>query len=162
ERADWLDLGLALLAKDGPDGLRIEALCAAAQKTKGSFYHHFADHDAFLAALLGHWRELHTDRIIRLVDREPAAARPRVLADIATGADHRIERAIRRLAAVDAQAQAALAAVDTQRLRYLERLNRDDASVPKRDARLVATLEYAAFVGLEILFPDESSAWRRQ
>ena len=66
----WLVLGLAQLSAHGPDGLRIEPLCAAAARTRGSFYHHFQDHDAFIAALLDHWRDWITDGVIEMVELE--------------------------------------------------------------------------------------------
>ena len=44
-RDDWLALGLERLAAEGPRALRLENICAAAGRTRGSFYHHFRDHD---------------------------------------------------------------------------------------------------------------------
>ena len=46
-RTDWLALGLAALAEDGPLGLTIAALCRRAGKTKGSFYAHFPAIEAY-------------------------------------------------------------------------------------------------------------------
>lgn len=50
-RGDWLALGLAALAEQGPAGLTIEALCRRADKTKGSFYAHFPAIETYLSAL---------------------------------------------------------------------------------------------------------------
>lgn len=56
-RRDWLALGRVALAEGGPSALTIEALTARAKLTRGSFYHHFADRAAFVAALAGEWAE---------------------------------------------------------------------------------------------------------
>jgi SAM-dependent methyltransferase len=45
-------------------------LCAALQKTKGSFYHHFRDMDEYLAALLARWEEELTESPIRATAHE--------------------------------------------------------------------------------------------
>jgi TetR/AcrR family transcriptional repressor of nem operon len=42
-----LDVGLPLLLEQGYNGLGIQALLAAAEVPKGSFYHHFADKEDF-------------------------------------------------------------------------------------------------------------------
>ncbi len=54
-REDWLALGRAILATEGSSSLTIEALTARAGKTRGSFYHHFRDRAAFVAALAEAW-----------------------------------------------------------------------------------------------------------
>jgi AcrR family transcriptional regulator len=43
--------------EEGPAALTIERLTAAARRTRGSFYHRFADRDAFVRALMERWRE---------------------------------------------------------------------------------------------------------
>ncbi|MGB0506322.1 MAG: TetR/AcrR family transcriptional regulator, partial [Pikeienuella sp.] len=67
-REDWLDFGLAQLAKEGPDALSIHPLCKAAGRTIGSFYHHFKDHAGFVDALLARWRKLNTEDVITAID----------------------------------------------------------------------------------------------
>ena len=52
-RSDWLEAGLASLAQDGPNGLRIDRLCRRLEVSKGSFHHHFAGAADFKQALLG-------------------------------------------------------------------------------------------------------------
>src|SRR5688500_82529 len=39
-REDWVELAVARLKADGAGALTLEALCLAAGRTKGSFYHH--------------------------------------------------------------------------------------------------------------------------
>lgn len=154
-RDDWLVLGLAQLSAHGPDGLRIEPLCAAADRTRGSFYHHFDDHDAFIAALLDHWREWNTDGVIEMVELEAEISGKRGrLNALAAGLDQQMEVAIRRFAAANPQAAEAVAEVDETRIAYLTRMNEDELTANKARARMLAEIEYAAFIGFQHLYPD--------
>ena len=158
-RDDWLVLGLAQLSAHGPDGLRIEPLCAAAARTRGSFYHHFDDHDDFIAALLDHWREWNTDGVIEMVELEAEISGKRGrLNAVAAGLDQRMEVAIRRFAAANPQAIEVVAEVDATRIDYLARLNEDDLGIAASRARTLAEIEYAAFIGFQHLFPDADEA----
>lgn len=44
--------GIELFAEEGLDAPSLDAICARARKTRGAFYVHFADRDAFLAAVM--------------------------------------------------------------------------------------------------------------
>lgn len=44
--------GIELFAAEGLDAPSLDAICARAGKTRGAFYVHFADRDAFLAAVM--------------------------------------------------------------------------------------------------------------
>jgi len=44
--------GIELFAEQGLDAPSLDAICARARKTRGAFYVHFADRDAFLAAVM--------------------------------------------------------------------------------------------------------------
>ena len=154
-RDDWLVLGLAQLSAYGPDGLRIEPLCAAAARTRGSFYHHFDDHDAFIAALLDQWREWSTDGVIEMVELEAEiSGRRGRLNALAAGLDQQMEVAIRRFAATNPQAAKAVAEVDETRIAYLAGMNEEELAADEARARLLAEIEYAAFIGFQHLFPD--------
>lgn len=48
----WILVGYELFAKEGPKGLKVELLARRVQKSKSSFYHHFADLDVFTEVLL--------------------------------------------------------------------------------------------------------------
>lgn len=156
-RKDWLAFGLDLLGRAGPTALTIDRLCAKARKTRGSFYHHFRDHDAFIQALLEYWRDRHTETLIRAVD---SASRPgnrlRLLNTLAAALDPRTEIAIRRLAGIDIRARSVLAQVDRRRIDYLAGLHLRTGRTGKVEAKALAELEYAIYVGLHHLDPDAS------
>ena len=44
--------GIELFAEQGLDAPSLDAICARARKTRGAFYVHFADRDAFVAAVM--------------------------------------------------------------------------------------------------------------
>lgn len=159
KRGDWLEIGLRQLAASGPEALRVDRLCLAAEKTRGSFYHHFEDHAAFLAAMLEHWSQRHTERIIQEVEREADPRAKRIaLNGLASSLDQGIEVAVRRMAASQAQARAAVGQVDRRRLAYLTGINRQEFGLSEAEASVLAEVEYATFVGCQTLFPDAGHA----
>lgn len=156
---DWLRIGLRQLAKIGPTGIQLENICAAAGKTRGSFYHHFRDHDRFCRTLVEYWRFENTDRIIAQVNKsDTAKAKRQALNRLAAALDPAVEIAMRNFAAVNAHAKTAVALVDRRRIDYLATLNRQEFGMAKADALELAEIEYAAFIGYLLLFPDSSEA----
>ena len=154
---DWLDVGVGLLRADGDQGLTVDALCTRMGRTKGSFYHHFADRDDFVARLLGHWERTFTLQII--ADLEPVSdplERLRVLGDrTAHEVDLRLERTIRIWSDHEPAARTVLDRVDQARERYLERLFSAAFGDSKR-ATLAARAHMAVLVGTQMLYQDLS------
>lgn len=56
-RRPWIEMGYTLFAKEGPRGLKIEVIARQVNKSKSSFYHHFADLEIFTSRLLEHHQE---------------------------------------------------------------------------------------------------------
>ncbi|HUR78580.1 MAG TPA: TetR/AcrR family transcriptional regulator [Acidimicrobiales bacterium] len=113
--ADWITAGLELLAVDGIGGVKIQKLCDRLGVTKGSFYWHFTDLDAFLGAMAKHYED--GARIFR--DQFAAMARQDAQKSLSDAVlfsfeNHlgRIERAMRDWARSDPRAQAAIEASD--------------------------------------------------
>ncbi len=153
--SDWLDLGLDQLRAEGPAGLTVERLCDAAGRTRGSFYHHFEDHNAFIRSLMAHWQKLQTDDVIAKVEAVgDATRRPQELSLIASGLDHRLDVAMRRLGSANAVAAEYVNRVDDMRVAYLVKLYMEAAGVAESRALDLARLEYAAFVGSQVLWPE--------
>ncbi|MFM9433988.1 AcrR family transcriptional regulator [Janthinobacterium sp. CG_23.3] len=155
-RHAWLDAGLALLTGGGADALTIDQLCVAVGRSKGSFYHHFADVDAYAEALLDHWQELHTENVERAVDQLSSVWERRMrLANLALTLDGAIERAMRQWGARSPLVLDRLRDIDQRRIAYLAGLIaelRDDGD--RADALDLARIEYATFVGMLYVFPD--------
>ncbi|MEM9133958.1 MAG: TetR/AcrR family transcriptional regulator [Actinomycetota bacterium] len=125
DRHGWLRGAFALAAADGMHAVKVEPLAKRLGVTKGSFYHHFDDRDALLAALLDYWVEQDTERIIRLVDAGPEVPPPQALRRLveltfANPSDlDGVESAIREWAVERPEAAAVVADVDHRRLAYV-------------------------------------------
>jgi AcrR family transcriptional regulator len=146
--ADWETAALDALAETGVAGVAIEPLARRLGVTKGSFYWHFIDRDALLAAALRRWEKSYTDRIIASVAdvRHPRERLTRLIGSVLVGgrSDHiHIALAASRHPLV----REALARVSRRRLAYLESCYRD-LGQPRREAKRNALLAYAAYVGL--------------
>ncbi|MEX2520988.1 MAG: TetR/AcrR family transcriptional regulator [Paracoccaceae bacterium] len=125
---DWLALGLTALAEVGAEALTIEGLTARAQKTRGSFYHHFDDREAFVVGVLEVWRR-QTERLLSSPDA--------TLGDL----DLNLERAVRRVKG----AGPIVAAVDAARLARLREAQADPESPAAAD---YAQIAYSVFLGV--------------
>ena len=130
-------------------------MCEVAGRTRGSFYHHFPDHAAFVDALLERWRERQTEAVIAAVE-SAGSERLGSLHALASDLDHDLDIAVRRFASDDPSARAAVEAVDRQRLDFLAGLHAEDHGLPPANARRMAELEYALFVGMQVLWPDRT------
>src|SRR4029078_1763854 len=68
----------------GPAAVDVDPLAKELGTTKGSFYWHFADRNALIAAALERWEERDTDLVIEAIDRaDDAATRLRNLLHLA-------------------------------------------------------------------------------
>lgn len=147
-REDWLDLGLKALSADGPEALKLEAICKSAGLTRGSFYHHFADHAAYLRAVAEHWAKVQTQDLVgRLPATASAAERDAALTELAIEVDYHLELGIRELARRDAGVAEVVRAADAARLALLTELYAEKFGIGAEDAEMTARLEYAAYIG---------------
>ena len=62
-RQDWIDTALELLSLSGICAVTVDRLAANLRITRGSFYHHFADREDLLRAVLEHWAQQWTYKI---------------------------------------------------------------------------------------------------
>lgn len=121
DRQAWVAAGLEVMAEGGVDAVRVEPLAARLKVTKGSFYWHFKDRPALLAALLEAWRASATGDVIARVEARGGDAGQKLghLFAIVIGADGRLDMAVRNWADHDAVAHEAMAGVDKARLDYV-------------------------------------------
>jgi|CXWL01.1.fsa_nt_gi AcrR family transcriptional regulator len=160
-RTDWIAAGMSILTKQGHDALTIDALGRALGRTKGSFYHHFADAPEFHQAILRAWEDKSTSDLIAAADALPSSSdrRSQLYALVRT-IPLALERAVQAWAIRDPKARRFRARVDKRRVAYLAELRRS-AGVAKADAMRVAQIEYAVFVGAIQVFELERPAnWR--
>ena len=71
-RSDWIQAGLAAVADDGPNGLRIDRLCRRLGVSKGSFHHHFAGAGDFKRALLAAYEALVVEALDQAIEQTAA------------------------------------------------------------------------------------------
>jgi AcrR family transcriptional regulator len=158
-RSDWLEAGLASLAQDGPNGLRIDRLCRHLDVSKGSFHHHFAGAADFKRALLGTYET----RVVAALDEAieqttgttPKASLAGLTAAI-TGSESfyrpDLEVAMRAWAFSDPEVRAVQERVDERRLQSLQAiwskiLNDSEA------AYTAALVPYLVGIGASLIQP---------
>jgi AcrR family transcriptional regulator len=144
---DWLRAALDIMVDEGISGVKVQRLCERLGVTKGSFYWHFTDLDAFLGELARRWAEDGA----QLHGRIDAAAEPgdNLLHAMRIFADRRnrnLTRAMRDWAQNDARARAAIRKADQalfeQVKDVIESLGFDEA-----EAEVRAKILYYAGVG---------------
>jgi AcrR family transcriptional regulator len=156
-KEDWLSLGADLLGKEGPDALTLERLTKAAGRTRGSFYHHFANREAFLTGLMDWWRQRAIDSLAARIQAAPGPETLRsILRAVPSEWDAAFERGIRRLAVSEPVVKDALINIDETRIAGLAAtiaLLRPDVE----DPRSLAFIQYAAVIGGQWLLesPDD-------
>jgi AcrR family transcriptional regulator len=147
---DWIEAGFAVLADGGPNALRIDALCALLNVTKGSFYWHFTDMPTYRNALVEAWGSLH-DRNRRMFENMPGVdARERLAVMMRTmvAPQHwALERAMRVWALTDDAALASVQRSDGRVLRAVRQAFVDCGFGPE-DAALRSMVVFASGVGL--------------
>jgi AcrR family transcriptional regulator len=146
--ADWEAAALDALAETGLAGIAIEPLARRLGVTKGSFYWHFADREALLAAALTHWENSHTGRVIEAAQdvRDPRERLTRLIGQaLAGGPSDRIHIAL--ATTKHPLVRETLARVTHRRLAYLESCYVELGQSP-REAKRSALLAYATYVGL--------------
>lgn len=155
----WLEIGMAAMSEVGPDGLTIDAICERAQKTRGSFYHHFKSTDDYLATLLEWWKQTFT---LKIIEKTEKLSRPAEKHDhlnhLAAHLDPRAEQAFRQLAARDEKAALVVHEVDKIRVAYLTRLYEQSPHYTISQAGIIAKTEYAAWVGFQLIEPNATPA----
>lgn len=65
-KTPWVLAGYEIFSKEGPQGLKVEVISRKVNKSKSSFYHHFADIEVFTEILLQH----HLERAKYIVKKE--------------------------------------------------------------------------------------------
>jgi AcrR family transcriptional regulator len=144
-REDWIRAGLKRLAKDGHTSLRADRLAKLLGVSRGSFYWHFPDVEAFEQALLTAWETVAVDlpynEATALADQD-TSVQLRKLIRSAFRAPVALERAVRSWAATSPAAEAAVARVDQRRLSLLAGL-----ISPSESGAARAAILYWAYLG---------------
>lgn len=119
---DWLRAAARRLAAGGASAVVVEALARDLGVTKGSFYWHFRDRPALLAALRAQWEARATAPLVsrlRALAVGPEARLRALTATVAAEGSGSLDPAMRGWALTDAETRAALARVDETRLAFI-------------------------------------------
>lgn len=155
---DWIKHGLRTLAGQGEQALKVGALAAGLDVSRGSFYWHFKDIEDYRQALLREWRERVGDRVIRDIDTTlTGPARLTALMRLGFEEDRRLDRAIRSWATTDPSAAAVVASVDLQRVAYIAKLL-TESGVESRKALPRAEFIYWAYIGQSAVMHQAQTA----
>lgn len=154
-KEDWLQFGADMLRKYGPPAMTVEGLCAAAKRTKGSFYHHFGAIDGFLHDLATIWKKTQTDDIASAVSAEATPeARLAKLVELTNDIDHDLEAGIRALAVSHAAILELVRGSDARREAFLASLLGDAYGLGHDDAVSLARLYHALHVVAQVRAPN--------
>jgi AcrR family transcriptional regulator len=161
----WIDAGLKELGRGGIERVRVEVLAARLGITKGGFYRRFKDRRALLDALLATWargRIAAVEQQTALGDESPADRLKSVIRLYSARVNPEgmaIEMAIRQWARSDPAAAAAVARVDTARMKNVAQLYAR-MGFGSDEAQARALLFYAFIFGQGLMFPGQAPGKR--
>ncbi|WP_439111832.1 TetR/AcrR family transcriptional regulator [Lentibacter sp.] len=144
---DWVEAGFRALLNGGPQALKAEPLARALGTTKGSFYWHFKDVQAFHERMTAQWEEQALSGMIAEIKKQetPLASLHHFIQLIAS--DLTIEPAMRAWANSAPHVTIAVQQVDDARQTYLTLLLKQ-CGVGNPE---IAQALYAAALGAQIL-----------
>ncbi|MEH6629847.1 MAG: TetR/AcrR family transcriptional regulator [Halopseudomonas aestusnigri] len=159
---NWLQSAMSLLANEGAQAVNIARLCKDIKLTKGSFYHHFKDFEAFKIALLAFWEKDFTEDLFEKVkDVEDPEAQYEMLFNLAFEKDIAADIAMRTWGQSDKVVRETVQKVDTIRLDLLAGMYERASDLSPESARNYAVIDYSGYIGFYSLFPNAPDSWAR-
>jgi AcrR family transcriptional regulator len=146
---DWITVAMDAIVEGGVVDVAVEPLAARLGATKGSFYHHFPNRDALIAATLEDWENQQTEAVIERLELIANAAE-RLRAVIAAAFADRpggIRDAALLAAATHPLVKPFVERVTNRRLEYFTDAYRQ-LGMPKAQARRRATMLYLSYIGV--------------
>jgi AcrR family transcriptional regulator len=136
----WIDAAYDMLVEGGVEAVKILPLARRLGLSRTSFYWHFADREALLAALVRRWQEKNTGNLVRQTELPAATINAAVLNLIDCWItpdlfDSPLDRVMRNWARTDPALRTAFAAADAARLAAIRAMflrhgyGRDEADV---------------------------------
>jgi AcrR family transcriptional regulator len=158
-RADWLEAGLASLAKEGTNGIRIDRLCRQLHVSKGSFHHHFAGAGDFKQSLLAAYEARMVEALDQAIGQTAAATPKDALAGLTASIANKdgfyrpnLEVAMRAWAFSDREVRDVQQRVDERRLESLQSIWSQILDDPAA-AYTAALLPYLVGIGASLIQP---------
>ena len=160
----WIAAARGVLIEAGVEAVKVEPLAAGLGVTRGSFYWHFANRDALLAALLHDWAETNTAPILRAVEAAGEDGHARMMALVRVWIDETdfspdYDAAVRDWARRSPRVAATVRRIDARRIAVLQGIFDRFGYAP--DAALIrARVAYFHQVGYYALAIRETKARR--
>lgn len=164
-RLDWLEAGQAILCEHGISRLKLAALTGRLHVSTGSFYHHFADFEAYLSAVAEHYSAEQVRVTLREASEgnaDPTTRLRRIRSISLKSRLFSLNSAMRVWAATDARAAAAMRNAEKIVLEFLTQAFRD-FGYPAEEAALRARILLSANVArIEAAVPPTGERFFRQ
>lgn len=157
-RETWLDAAFHNFNQYGLAAVRVEALARELGATKGSFYWHFENRAALVAAIMDRWEQSETDRIIELT-RSLDSAEQRLATVYDLVGMRMMERGGEKTLYAEAESEGVadvVARVTARRIAYVAEIL---AELGVSDAEERATVAVSAAIGLQQLY---AGGWRSE
>ena len=163
-REAWIDAGLAMLAENGPESVRVELVAQRLGVTRGGFYRQFDSRPEFVEAMLDTWERRSTDEVRARVEEEGGDARAKVRkAGMLTFSRDLlpIDLAVRDWARRDRAVAERLRRVDNSRMQYLRALIGTFCDDPD-DVEARGMLAFSLAIGSHFIAADHDGRSRAQ
>lgn len=155
---DWLIAGWYLIAEEGAQALKIDVLTTRLNVTKGSFYHHFANFQAYKEQLLAYLEQTGTLDIIAHTEQgQTAVEKLRHLLQATVSGPVNLEAAVRAWALQDEQVQLLMERIDKRRIGYLQQIYQE-LGYTDDQALTMGQMLYAIYVGGQQMIPPLTAA----
>ena len=163
-REDWLRAAVQLLIQEGVDQVKVQRLGKVLKTSRGSFYWHYRNRADLLDAILRHWEESNTERLIAALGSSDRPLEERILSLFRLWVEFhplypRFDNAIRAWAAKSAKVRQVQRAADERRRQAIEQIFLD-AGYPPAEAVVRGDILYFTQVGYFLLDLEESEAER--
>ncbi len=164
---DWVQEGFRVLAEDGVKALTLGRLCSRLGVTKGSFYWHFNDMQAYRKALIDTWaavRDEDRGYFDDLATDSPRQRLSRMMTALVGPRHWMLERAMREWARSESAVAAAVRASDRRVIAAVRKAFLDEGFDPDQ-AEMRANATFAAGIGFLHLSgsrPSPQAAGRRE
>jgi len=156
KKQNWLETSLKLVSKHGIGILKVNMLSKELKVTKGSFYHHFKSHGAFIEEILEYWYKTFTkDSIDKIKQLENNPMKQIELLDnIIYSKDLNIEIEFRAWRLRNKLVLAYMEKIDNERVLLIESiLSKINPNNDKKTNENIAIYIYCQFIGSLFIQP---------
>jgi AcrR family transcriptional regulator len=145
---EWVDAGLWTM-RQGDSALSIDGVARQLGVTKGSFYWHFADRGAWLAAVLARWELLATDAVIATLNRlaTPRQRLQRLFEVALLDDDEQLAIEVAIASSAEPEVRRVAERVSMRRLAYVQQ-QYFEVYRSRPQAKVAGLLAYSAYVGV--------------